>query len=230
MSASPSASRHLAIFDLDDTLLDGDCTGLWLHWLVECGWVADGERFLAEVARQDTHYRSGELDMDAHLRFVLSPLVGRHRDEVNAEVERFVASEICPRLMQPGLERLAGHRRDGHATLIISASMRHLVEPIARFTGADDALATRPAFDDADCFTGHPSGTVTYRDGKLQALEEWLMAREAEHARPTELWGYSDSHNDLPLLEHVDHPHATQADPQLREIAEARGWPILQWR
>lgn len=226
----PDDRRHLAIFDLDDTLLDGDCTGLWIAWLVRRRWVEDGEAFMEQVARHDQQYHAGTLDMQAHLRFVLAPLVGRRHDTVRDEVVAFVETWIRPRLMPGALERLAWHRDQGHDTLIISASMYHLVEPIAREVGADDALATPPAFDAEGRFTGEPTGIVTYQTGKLTALEAWLAEREAAHARPDILWGYSDSYNDLPLLEHVDHAHATQPDARLARVAEQRGWPRFDWR
>ncbi|WP_280542517.1 HAD family phosphatase [Chromohalobacter sp. 11-W] len=226
----PADSHQLAIFDLDDTLLDGDCTGLWIAWLVRRRWVEDGEAFMNQVACHEQQYHAGTLDMQAHLRFVLAPLIGRRRETVRDEVVAFVETWIRPRLMPGALERLAWHRDQGHATLIISASMYHLVEPIAREVGADDALATPPAFDAEDCFTGEPTGIVTYQSGKLTALEAWLAECEAAHARPGILWGYSDSHNDLPLLEHVDHAHVTQPDARLARIAELRGWPRFDWR
>ncbi|MCK0716193.1 HAD family hydrolase [Chromohalobacter sarecensis] len=223
-------SRHLAIFDLDDTLLDGDCTGLWIAWLVRRQWVEDGEAFMEQVARHDRAYQAGTLDMQAHLRFVLAPLVARSHEVVRHEVEAFVEAWIRPRLIPGALERLAWHRDQGHATLIISASMHHLVAPIADAVGADEALATRPAFDAEGRFTGEPTGIVTYQAGKLTALDAWLAEREALAACPDVLWGYSDSHNDLPLLERVDHAHATQPDARLARIAEQRGWPVFDWR
>lgn len=226
----PADSRHLAIFDLDDTLLDGDCTGLWIAWLVRRRWVEDGEAFMEQVARHDQQYHAGTLDMQAHLRFVLAPLIRRRRETVHDEVVAFVEAWIRPRLMPGALERLAWHRDQGHATLVISASMHHLVDPIAREVGADEALATLPAFDAEGRFTGEPTGIVTYQSGKLKALEAWLAERDVEHTRPGTLWGYSDSHNDLPLLEHVDHAHATQPDARLARVAEQRGWPRFDWR
>ncbi|WP_189443902.1 HAD family hydrolase [Salinicola rhizosphaerae] len=233
-SASSSVTGHppaaLAIFDLDDTLLDGDCTQLWLEWIIACGWVEDGEAMIRQMHEHDRQYHAGTLDMAAHLRFTLSPLQGRTRDEVRAQVEAFVERAVRPRLMAGGVERLHQHARDGHATLVISASMHHLVEPIARAIGAEGALATLPEFDSDGRFTGEPTGIFTYQHGKLEAFEAWLASHETGFAEGWETWGYSDSFNDLPLLEFVDHPHATQPDARLRETAKMRGWPILEWR
>ncbi|WP_162619805.1 HAD family hydrolase [Salinicola acroporae] len=226
-SRPPSA---LAIFDLDDTLLDGDCTHLWLEWIIECGWVEDGEALLNQMREHDEQYHAGTLNMTDHLRFTLAPLVGRSRQSVREQVEAFVESSVRPRLMQPGVERLQQHSREGHATLVISASMHHLVGPIADAVGADGALATLPELDGRDRFTGEPTGIQTYQRGKLDAFAQWLDAHDTGFAEGWETWGYSDSYNDLPLLEFVDHPHATQPDARLRETAEARGWPVLQWR
>ncbi|MCE3028306.1 HAD family phosphatase [Salinicola sp. DM10] len=230
-SASPAQQPSaLAIFDLDDTLLDGDCTHLWLEWVIACGWVEEGEALLARMREQDLQYHAGTLDMTEHLRFTLGPLIGRQRDTVREQVEAFVQRAVAPRLMQGGVERLREHREQGHATLVISASMHHLVEPIARFVGADGALATLPELDAEGRFTGEPTGIQTYQQGKLDAFAEWLAAHDTGFAEGWETWGYSDSYNDLPLLEFVDHPHATQPDARLRATAEARGWPILEWR
>ncbi|WP_157958162.1 HAD-IB family hydrolase [Salinicola sp. CR57] len=226
-SRPPSA---LAIFDLDDTLLDGDCTHLWLEWIIACGWVADGDSLLAQMRAHDEQYHAGTLNMTDHLRFTLAPLVGRSRQSVREQVEAFVESSVRPRLMQPGVERLQQHSRDGHAILVISASMHHLVGPIADAVRADGALATLPELDASERFTGEPTGIQTYQRGKLDAFAQWLDAHDTGFAEGWETWGYSDSYNDLPLLEFVDHPHATQPDTRLRETANARGWPILQWR
>ncbi|WP_303855575.1 HAD family phosphatase [Salinicola salarius] len=227
---SPHQPSALAIFDLDDTLLDGDCTHLWLEWIIDCGWVEDGEALLAQMREHDRQYHAGTLNMTDHLRFTLAPLVGRSRQVVREQVEAFVDARVRPRLMQGGVERLQAHSRNGHSTLVISASMHHLVEPIAHAVGADGALASLPEFDADDRFTGEPTGIQTYQRGKLEAFAQWLDAHDTGFAEGWETWGYSDSFNDLPLLEFVDHPHATQPDERLRQTAAARGWPILRWR
>ncbi|WP_051511146.1 HAD family hydrolase [Cobetia crustatorum] len=170
------------------------------------------------------------MDIHAHVAHLLSPLIGRHRDEVRHEVDDFVEEMVMPRLLEGGISRLAEHGEAGHRTLIISASMHHLVGPIASRLTADGALATHPAFDDNGCFTGATTGIVTFREGKLAALDAWLASADRNHRMPQTLWGYSDSHNDLPLLERVDHPHATQPDAPLRALAESRGWPVVDWR
>jgi HAD superfamily hydrolase (TIGR01490 family) len=220
----------LAVFDLDDTLLDGDCTGMWMRWMVACGWIKDVDAFMAIGERHQVQYHAGTLDIHEHTGHLLSPLVGRHRDKVRREVDDFVEEMVMPRLLEGGIARLAEHGEAGHRTLIISASMHHLVGPIASRLTADGALATHPAFDEQGCFTGATSGIVTFREGKLAALDDWLAGAERIHRTPQSLWGYSDSHNDLPLLERVDFPHATQPDAPLRQLAEARGWPVVDWR
>jgi len=220
----------LAVFDLDDTLLDGDCTGMWMRWMAACGWIEDVEAFMAIGERHQSEYHAGTLDIHEHTGHLLSPLIGRHRDEVRREVDDFVEEMVMPRLLEGGIARLAEHGEAGHRTLIISASMHHLVGPIASRLTADGALATHPAFDDEGRFTGETTGIVTFREGKLAALDAWLEDASQLKRAPQALWGYSDSHNDLPLLERVDHPHATQPDAPLRQFAEARGWPVVDWR
>ncbi|MDW7748098.1 HAD family hydrolase [Halomonas sp.] len=215
---------RLALFDLDDTLLDGDITGFWNEWLIEQGWIPDAAEYRRTWDHHMADYAAGTLDMEAHLAFLLAPLAGRKVQEVAEQVEVFLDSCIMPRLFPGGLTQVAWHRKQGHTTVVISASTAQLVVPLARRLGCDAALATELE-EQAGRYTGQARGTRTFKEGKLHALKEWLGDEQ-----PAETWGYSDSRNDLPLLEAVERPHAIHPDPVLAGIARERGWAMPTWR
>ncbi|GAB2729461.1 MULTISPECIES: HAD family hydrolase [Halomonas] len=164
------------------------------------------------------------LDMEAHLQFLLASLAGRSVQEVAEQVDVFLERRIMPRLFPGGLAQVAWHRQQAHTTVIISASTAQLVVPLAKRLGCDAALATALE-QEAGRYTGQARGTRTFREGKLQALREWLGDTPL-----AETWGYSDSRNDLPLLEAVEKPHAINPDPVLAGIARQRGWAMPSWR
>ncbi|WP_405279356.1 HAD family hydrolase [Cobetia sp. Ld8] len=218
----------LAIFDLDDTLLEGDATGLWTDWLIARGWIADGEEYRAIWAQQMLDYAAGELDMETHLTHLLAPLAGRAVSEVDAEVARFLDAELMPRLYREGLERIHWHRAQNHQVVIISASTAHLVAPLAERLALDAALATALETEQG-CYNGRACGIRTFREGKLAALKAWQQ-QHASHSTGVPSWGYSDSRNDLALLEFVDHPFAVHPDPTLASLAQQRAWQTLRWQ
>lgn len=217
---------RLALFDLDDTLLDGDCSALWNDWMVERGWIASPGEFLARTQAMNAAYHAGRLKLEQYLAVTLSPLAGRYEEEVAAEVEAFVAERIAPRLFPQGRELLVRHRAQGDLPLLISASSRHLVGPVARQLGIEQVIAVEPALVDGR-FTGATTGVLSYRGGKVTRLESWLAER---NATASHLCFYSDSQNDLPLLNRVDRPVAVNPDPVLDEVARVEGWERLEWR
>ncbi|MFB9147704.1 HAD family hydrolase [Halomonas alkalicola] len=217
---------RLALFDLDDTLLDGDCSALWNDWMVECGWIDSPGEYLARTQAMNAAYHAGRLKLEQFLALTLSPLMGRHEEEVAAEVEAFVAERIVPRFFPQGHALVARHRDDGDLPLLISASSRHLVGPVARWLGIEQVIAVEPALE-AGRFTGATTGVLSYRGGKVTRLESWLAER---NATASHLCFYSDSQNDLPLLNRVDRPVAVNPDPVLAEVARVEGWERLDWR
>lgn len=217
---------RLALFDLDDTLLDGDCSALWNDWMVERDWIAAPGDFLACTQAMNNAYHAGRLRLEAYLALTLAPLVGRHREEVAEEVQAFVATRIVPRLFTQGRELVARHRRQGDLPLLISASSRHLVAPVAAALGIQEVIAVEPVLH-GERFTGHTTGVLSYRGGKVVRLEAWLAERDVTAGH---LSFYSDSRNDLPLLNRVDRPVAVNPDPVLAEVARLEGWERLDWR
>jgi HAD superfamily hydrolase (TIGR01490 family) len=215
----------LAIFDLDNTLLDGDSDYLWGVYLARHGLV-DGAEYARENERFYREYQDGTLDIQEFLRFSLRPLCEHPRERLEALRTRFLEEQIEP-IMTPAARALVErHKSDGDILLIITATNAFVTAPIAERFGVPHLIATLPAERDG-VYTGEVEGVPSFREGKVVRLEHWL----AEHG--LDLAGscfYSDSHNDLPLLERVERPIAVNPDAQLRATAETRGWPILSLR
>lgn len=215
----------LAIFDLDNTLLAGDSDYLWGEYLVEQGLI-DQLEYDAANRRFLEDYERGVLDIDAFLGFALRPLTLHEPETLHGWRRDFIARKIEPIVLPAARALIAEHRRRGDTPLIITATNRFVTEPIAELLGIDQLLATVPEFAGGR-YTGRVLGTPTFREGKITALEHWL----AEHGESLEgSWFYSDSHNDIPLLEHVAHPVAVDPDDTLRAHAERSGWSIISLR
>lgn len=214
----------LAIFDLDETLIHGDCASLWAQHMADIQWV-DGESFLAREQELMALYSQGKLAMEDYMAYTLSPLVGRTPEEVEFIVGPFVEDLIEPIIYSDAMRCLAAHRAAGDRLLIISASAHFLVSAIAERLGIEEVLAIDCELQHG-CYSGKTSGVLTYREGKVTRLQAWL---EAEGETLDGAHFYSDSRNDLPLLQRVPHPHAVNPDAVLREYAERAGWDILHW-
>ncbi|BCD84162.1 hypothetical protein PSm6_05690 [Pseudomonas solani] len=215
----------LAIFDLDDTLIDGDCASLWSEHMAAIGWV-DGESFVRKDHELMALYAEGKLAMEDYMAFSLSPLVGRTPEEVAFVVEPFVEDVIEPIFHSDATRCLASHREAGDRILVISASAHFLVSAIAERLKIDEVLAI-DLEEQHGHYSGNTRGVLTYREGKVTRLHAWL---EAEGESLDGAYFYSDSRNDLPLLKLVSNPRVVNPDPALREHAEQAGWPILDWR
>ena len=215
----------LAIFDLDETLIDGDCASLWSAYMAQLGWV-DGESFLKRDSELMALYSQGLLAMEDYMAFSLSPLVGRTAAEVAHVVGPFVEEVIEPLIYSDACQCLARHRAAGDRLLVISASGVHLVAPIAERLGISDVLAI-DLEEQHGCYSGNTQGILTYREGKVKRLHAWLVE---QGERLQGAYFYSDSRNDLPLLTQVSQPRVVNPDPVLRAHAEQAGWPILHWR
>lgn len=214
----------LAIFDLDETLIHGDCASLWSEQMARLGWV-DGKAFLRRDHELMEAYGRGHLRMEEYMAFSLEPIAGRTLEEVQHLVEPWVEDVIEPIIYGDACRCIAEHRKRGDRILIISASGTHLVGPIAARLGVDEYLAIELEAVNG-VYTGQTHGVLTYREGKITRLLEWLD-QEQENLEGASF--YSDSRNDLPLLLKVDFPHAVNPDAVLREHAEINGWPILSW-
>jgi len=215
----------LALFDLDNTLLDGDSDYLWGCFLAEHG-IVDGEAYESENQRFYDQYLEGSLDIHEFLRFQLEPLATHSRVQLEKWREQYLAEKIDPILLPGARALLEKHRLEGDILVIITATNRFITEPIAKRYGVDQLLATEPEVVDGE-YTGGVSGSPCFQHGKVEQLHSWL---EKENQTLDDSWFYSDSHNDLPLLEQVDHPVAVDPDDKLKAHARMMGWPITSLR
>ena len=215
----------LAIFDLDNTLIGGDSDHLWGCFVCEQGLV-DGTDFAARNEQFYEDYKAGALDIDAYLRFALSPLVGHSKEQLDAWHREFMATKIMPIMLPRAAELIDRHRQQGNELLIVTATNSFITGPIAHALGIDELLACEGEIVDGR-YTGEPSGVPTYHTGKVTRLHQWLQGRDTTLEGA---WFYSDSHNDLPLLELVDNPVAVDPDDILLARAQELGWPVISLR
>ena len=218
-------SVHLAIFDLDNTLLAGDSDYLWGKFLAGRG-IVDAEFYEQENQRFYDEYKAGELDIFEFLAFSLKPLSEQSPATLASLHRDFMAECIRPIITPAARQLLARHRDNGDILLIITATNRFITAPIAEELAVPNLLATDPEMVDGH-YTGRVAGIPCYREGKVERLRYWLQQTGYNLA---ESWFYSDSHNDLPLLELVTHPVAVDPDETLANHATAKGWPIISLR
>lgn len=215
----------LAIFDLDNTLLAGDSDHAWGEYLVRRGRV-DGDHYKAQNDRFYADYCRGQLDIIAYSEFVFAVLARETPETLAAWHREFMAEQVAGMILPKGRELLRQHRDQGHRLVIITATNSFITGPIAAELGVDDLIATDPEVVDGR-YTGKVKGTPCYQHGKITRLEQWL----AETGESVDgAWFYSDSRNDIPLLEYVRHPVAVDPDEALRAHAASNGWPVLSLR
>lgn len=215
----------LALFDLDNTLLAGDSDHAWGEFLVDEGLV-DGDEYRRANDRFYQEYLNGELDIYHYQRFVLAPLTRHDMPELQRWRERFIDTRVRPMLQERARALVEKHRRQGHTLVIITATNRFVTEPIAALLGIEHLIATEPEIVDGR-FTGDVAGVPSFQEGKVTRLQQWLE----QHGHNLDgAWFYSDSHNDLPLLQAVSNPVAVDPDPVLEQHAREAGWPVMSLR
>lgn len=220
-------TMHLALFDLDHTLLDGDSNSLWLEFLVGVGQLpAD---VLQRQADEYARYEAGTLDIAAYLHFHLSLLTGRPLAEWLPWRARFVAEVIAPRISVEAMASVAAHRERGDLLAIVTATHSFLAEGIAGLFMPIALIAPQAAVENA-CLNGSIAGEISYGAHKPLAVRSWLAQQGLTLAGFDTVHSYSDSSNDLPLLELASRPCVVNADPGLASLALRRGWPAQQWR
>ncbi|MEH6560766.1 MAG: HAD family hydrolase [Marinobacter sp.] len=215
----------LAIFDLDNTLLAGDSDHAWGEFLVEEG-IVDAEAYRKANDRFYQEYLNGELDILSYLGFALQPLAIHSMDELLEWRAKFMDKKVRPMLQAKASELLDSHRERGHTLMIITATNRFVTELIADVLGIEHLIATEPEMVNGR-YTGGIAGTPSFQEGKVARLNDWL-ATTGESLDGA--WFYSDSHNDVPLLEIVDNPVAVDPDPKLEEFAKNKGWGVMTLR
>lgn len=215
----------VALFDLDNTLLDGDSDYLWGEFLCDQG-VVDRARYRSENARYYQAYRDGTLDIHEFLAFGLRPLAEHTPEQLHHWRTQFIRDCIVPIIPASSRALLEKHREKGHQCVIVTATNRFITEPIAAELGVDHLLASTPEQRNGG-YTGRLADAPCFREGKVQHVSRWLNENNENWQ---ESWFYSDSHNDLPLLERVSHPVVVNGDAALKKIAGECGWPLLDLR
>jgi HAD superfamily hydrolase (TIGR01490 family) len=218
---------NLALFDLDGTLLEIDSDHAFGEFMVRIGW-ADGEAFRQTNDHFYAQYQAERLDVEAYIRFATSPWRERPVDEQAEASRRFIDEMIRPALHDAARELLRQHVEAGDRVAIITATNEFITRPIATLFGVDELIATELQRDAQGRVTGAVRGVPAYREGKVIRVQQWLAAQGLGFADFERITFYSDSTNDLPLLERVSHPVATNPAPALERIAVERGWPILR--
>lgn len=215
----------LAIFDLDNTLIAGDSDHAWGEFLIEKSLV-DRDFFKKTNDHFYQDYLDGDLDIHAYIEFAIEPLT-RLSDELLAELQQeFMQHHIQPIMLPKAAELLDSHRRRGDYLLIITATNSFVTGPIAKLLEVDDLIATNPEKIDGR-YTGKISGVPCYQEGKVVRLNEWLLEKNMNLEDSV---FYSDSHNDIPLLEHVERAVAVDPDDALEKFAKKQGWEVMSLR
>ncbi|MFG0887647.1 HAD family hydrolase [Vibrio sp. CJQ_6] len=217
-------SQPLYVFDMDDTLIDGDCAMIWNEFLVDQGIATDPD-FLAQDRHLMSLYARGEMDMEDYLDYVMQPLFALPVEQVHALVEACVDSRILPRLFPQAKVLIEQLSADGIPMLIISASVSFLVEAVARKIGVEHALGIDMAVRDGR-YTSEIVGVPSYREGKVTRLENWLLTHPELVG---ELHFFTDSINDLPLCLHADFAYLVNPCERLAQHAHQPHWQVLRW-
>jgi HAD superfamily hydrolase (TIGR01490 family) len=219
---------NLALFDLDNTLLAGDSDFQWAQFLIEQR-VLDREVYEAQNVEFYEQYKSGTLDIHAFLDFQLKPLSRHPRSQLDAWHSEFMKERILPLITPDARKLINQHMISKDLCVIITATNRFVTAPIAQELGISNLIATEAEQRDGE-YTGRVSGLPCFREGKIARLESWLDEHNLTWLSFLESWFYSDSLNDLPLLNKVTHPVAVDPDATLKAHAEKKGWPIISLR
>ena len=215
----------LAIFDLDNTLIAGDSDYLWGKFLIQKGAV-DPAFFDAENDRFYANYKNGTLNIMEYQRFSLKPLTQYSMQTLLDWHQEFMQTMIEPIYLQKAQDLVNKHKANGYTLLIITATNSFVTRPIGLRYGIENLIGTDPEIIN-DCFTGEVSGTPSFQEGKVIRLNSWLQKHTFDLS---EAYFYSDSRNDLPLLEAVGNPIVVDGDDVLKTIANERNWPSISLR
>ena len=217
---------NLALFDLDLTLLPIDSDHAWGEFMIELGWV-DATAFRAGNNAFYADYRAGRLDIAAYIAFATAPLRERGTAELAGGRERFRREVVAPALRPEAHALVESHRERGDRLAIVTSTNDFITAPIAAAVAIDALIATRLERRADGAPTGRIDGVASFREGKVVRVGQWLAARGAGWSDFARVSVYSDSLNDLALLEQATDPVATNPSPQLEAVARERGWRIL---
>ena len=212
----------LALFDLDDTLVKGNCETEWFHFLSDHG-VIEKDSHLKAFDEFDRLYLQGELDIMDYMRFILKPLVDNELALIDTLHKRYIKERMAPLIPQAARDLVEQHRQRGDVIVIITACNDYNAEPVAALFDVSQVIATEVERIDGQ-FTGEAVHPASFAEGKVTRLTQWLENNSHDLKGS---YFYSDSRNDIPLLELADNPVAVDPDPYLRQVAEARNWPCI---
>jgi HAD superfamily hydrolase (TIGR01490 family) len=217
---------NLALFDLDNTLLAGDSDYAWSQFLIREG-VLDRAAFEARNDAYYDQYKAGTLDIFEYLAFQSTPLVGKSLQELNSWHRHYMEQMVLPMVLPKARALLASHRDDLCA--IVTATNDFITAPIAQELGIEHLIASELERSPSG-YTGRGTGIPAFREGKITRVTQWLAGMGRDLSSFGRSTFYSDSHNDIPLLETVTHPVAVDPDPTLLAHAKVRGWSVLSLR
>ncbi|KRO77495.1 MAG: phosphoserine phosphatase, partial [Methylophilales bacterium BACL14 MAG-120910-bin43] len=206
---------NLAIFDLDNTLLKGDSDYNWALFLIKKGLI-EKEAFEKKNEQFFQDYQAGNLDVYEYCGFQFGVLKNNKRDVIEALRDQYLDEVILPMIPKKAYELVESHRQKGDRLLIITATNSFITKPIGKIFGIPDLIGTDPEEIDGK-FTGKIAGMPSFQEGKIQRLEAWLGLQGLTLKSFEKTFFYSDSRNDIPLLERVTHPVATNPDAALME-------------
>ena len=213
----------LALFDLDNTLLNGDSDHAWGEFIVEQGLV-NRDQHQRTNERYYQQYLAGKLDIGEFLQFQLKLLSEHSMDKLIRWRDHYLQQKIEPMIHETAISLVNNHREKGHRLVIITSTNSFLTRPIAQRFGIDELIATEPEIK-GERYTGSYIGTPCFQQGKVERLHRWL---EKENESLAESWGYSDSHNDIPFLKTCSNPVAVNPDPKLLDYARLHQWPVIE--
>ncbi|GLT23389.1 haloacid dehalogenase [Zoogloea oryzae] len=219
---------ELVLFDLDNTLLAGDSDFEWAQFLISKG-VLDKEVYEARNQQFYDQYKAGTLDIFEFLDFQLKPLARHSRAQLDAWHREFMDTRVRPMMTPKAQALVKQHLDSGAVVAIVTATNSFVTGPIARAFGIPHLVATIPAQEDG-AFTGKPRGTPAFKAGKIERVEAWLESLGLCWESFAKSSFYSDSHNDLPLMNKVGNPVAVDPDDTLRAHAGNHGWPVISLR
>ncbi len=226
LAARPDGRVGVTLFDLDHTLLPLDSDHEWGVFTTRIGWT-DAEEHTRRNDAFYADYLAGRLDIHAYARFAIDAVRRRSPQEAAAAHARFMDEVIRPALHPQALALVRAHQARGDRVAIVTATNEFITRPIAHAFGVADLIAVELERDAGGWFTGAIRGVPSYRDGKVTRVQQWLQAQGLAWDDSVHVTVYSDSDNDLPLLERADVPVATNPGTRLRALARERGWRIL---
>ena len=209
--------NKLALFDLDDTLFDGDTEAEWVKYMDQRGFIQDFD-FYSKMEAFEKNYREGRLDVDEYSEFLLSPIIGKSLKELEDLIEDFTSDIVTRFSDELSQELLDKHKND--TKVLTSGSLSFLVHKIGTKLGIDNCFGTDPEYLEGK-FTGRVEGRPNFSQEKVRRVNKWMGSKKFD-----QIFSYSDSIHDLPLLEFADFPMAISPDKELRRVAKEREWLI----